>query len=157
MSCDAPMPLGMLLSARTRNALVSELSDLLFQLGAAAGLCVGFWWAFQRPAPTPPASCGSATSEIGECLSGGLIANVLPYAVGMGVGALAGAVLGVILGRLLLARRPRQAHRADGAGRWITARFPGSCVSCRAPIAPGDRISHAPGRALCATCVVDPR
>ena len=141
------------LTQRQRNALRSELNDLLFRFCGAAGLIAGFLWAYNRPAPDAPPSCDPSGERVAGCFGDALVANLMPYGLAMGAGALIGAVVGAALIRLLLRRRAKPGGRPGGqAGRWITARYEGACRSCRSPIAPGDRIRHKPGHTLCVTC-----
>jgi hypothetical protein len=127
---------------------------LVVELCTLAGLAAGFWWAFTRPTPGSPEACSeTASGAVGKCFGDSLFANVLPYLAAMGGGMIAGLVVGACLVRHLPGLRERRLdRRADKSGRWITARYVGTCHSCSAPIVPGDRIHHAPRRTSCAAC-----
>ena len=84
-------------SKRKTRPFRAELADLVFHACSAAGLVLGFLWAYQQPAPSTPSSCGR--DRVGECLGDGLIANALPYVAGITVGVLSGAVIGMLLSR----------------------------------------------------------
>lgn len=144
---------------RMMSTLRRELREALVKLTMAAGMILGFVWALRRPEPEPAASCGPdrlATESIGACVGDSLLTTVIPFVAAVGIGLLAGTLLGVVLSRLLLPEPTAKvatvpAGRTD-AGRWIVARFAGSCARCRRRIEPGDRILHAPRRTTCADC-----
>lgn len=145
------------LSPRQKRALRRELRDLLFQVAIAAGAMLGLLWAMNRPEPAPPASCAqNAADRVAGCANETFLASLLPYLDGVAGGAVAGAVVAAVVAPLVLPRRARGAHRSP-LGRWSTARQAGQCRRCPADIAPGDRILHVPGEALCATCGADSR
>ena len=135
--------------------------DLFVRGGAASGVALGFLWALQRSAPTPPAACERPGNEgIGECFGDGLVATLMPYILAMGAGAITGVLIGMLISAALLGREGAGADATPTApptptgraGRWITARHDGECRGCGSSIAAGDQIFHRPRHTLCARC-----
>ena len=148
-------------SYATRRALRDGVHELLVRGGAAVGVATGLLWALERPAPVTSAACkhSSTGSDIGRCFNQTLLATALPYIVAMAFGMIVGALTGALISKLLLGRqrpagRPTAARPSVPArdGRWITARYAGSCHHCGASIRAGDRFLHRPRRVLCSAC-----
>jgi xanthosine utilization system XapX-like protein len=139
------------LSHRERRAIRRELRQLVFQLAVVAGMFGGLLWALGRPEEPPPASCAPSqrsSGMLGECVGDSLLAGMLPYLGGMAAGAVGGALFAAVLVRVVLpATNP-----AGARGRWITARYVGSCGTCRGAIVPGDRIWHGRAGSVCGEC-----
>jgi hypothetical protein len=153
-----PIPSDVAMTVRQRAVLRAELRSALFSCCTGAGGIAGLLWALDRPPPPTPKSCASPhTDALADCMNDSLFAALLPYLIAVGVGAIAGAILAAVLISLLPRRSPRRQPNAvtestDGRGRWITARYRGTCARCRASVKPGDRIRHSPGHVLCEGC-----
>jgi hypothetical protein len=155
------------MSRSHRRVLFDGVRALLIRGGAASGVIIGLLWALNRDAPDPSASCRTpaTSSSIGECMGDTMLATYLPYVLAMAAGMFAGALIGWMMSRMIVgspagARRGRM--REDPAasplrplhvgGRWITARYDGTCRGCGASIAPGDRVLHRPRHTVCGGC-----
>jgi hypothetical protein len=130
-------------SSRTRTRWQRAIRDLVLQLCAAGGLLVGLLMGIaQRPSTVDPAQCATDT-----CFSEGLLAGVKPMLLYAGGGLVIGVVLGTLLALLVrFDRRPAVGTHAsviNGDGRWISARYAGTCRRCGASIQPGDRAVHS--------------
>jgi hypothetical protein len=152
----------MAMSVKRKRVLRRELRDVVFRLSAAGGLFLGFLWALERPSPHEAASCaGDAAERIGECVGDSILSGLLPYVLGMGVGIMVGGIVGAVLARTLIPDAARTAKAPSAApvvaqpgagGRWLAARYAGTCGGCGTSVRPGDRIRHRPGLTLCAAC-----
>jgi hypothetical protein len=164
------------LSSARRRKRRSAVTEFFVQIFAAAGVVTGLLWSLERPAPPPTAACKQAAADsIGKCMGETMFASLMPHVVAMGVGMLVGSLIGLLIGRLLFGPKPAGAHtgravgrttrslaRAKGKqapvasadGRWIQARYAGSCADCGSPIGIGDRVLHRPKHTLCGGCGV---
>lgn len=149
---------------RRRRLVGRELRDLVFRLGSGGGAFVGLMWAVRHTSsharvgtacrPGVKANAHLATHAFAHCLGSSVASAILAWIIPVLVGAMVGAVVGVLLASMVrLGRTPKPAVAAgDTVGRWIRARYPGNCQLCGCSIAPGDRIRHSPGQALCVSC-----
>jgi hypothetical protein len=154
----------MAFSYRQRRVMGRELRNLAFRAGSGGGAFLGLMWALKHTNTHPRASAACrprikahghvVTHAFAQCLGSSLASEALAWIGPVLVGAVAGALVGVLLASMIrLGRTPKPAAAAGGtAGRWIRARYPGSCRQCGCSIVPGDRIRHSPGRALCTSC-----
>lgn len=150
-------------SVAKRAALRTGVRELLVRLCAVLGSMAGLLWGLgQRSGAT--AACERATAnEVTRCTSETIVATALPYVAGVFGGLVLGAVVGLALAQLFVpSRRPLHARPSGNcqlsgvSGRWITARYAGSCVGCRAVIAVGDRVLFRPHRTVCDSCAAEP-
>jgi NhaP-type Na+/H+ or K+/H+ antiporter len=138
-----------------KRHLVADVRERIVGLCAFAGFVLAAVWVVDHPVTAPECSTGATT-----CATDVISQTIQSFVFVCGGGLLAGTLLGVVLAMLIPApRRPvAPSHRATGAplahpaGRWLTARYAGSCAACRAAVAPGDRIRHRPGHTLCEPC-----
>ena len=120
-------------SSPIRDAVLGELRDLVFRLSCVAGLIFGLLSALDSPAPPP--SCARAEGCVGSVLAASMWPILGPALFGM----LLGGLVGALLSRLI--RSPRR-RAVQLAGRWIRARYAGSCRGCGSSILPGDLVVH---------------
>jgi hypothetical protein len=164
------------LSSAGRRKRRSAVTEFFVHLFAAAGVVTGLLWSLERPAPPPTAACKQAAADnIGECMGDTMFASLMPHVVAMGVGMLVGALIGLLIGRLLygpkragaragtlprgatpspVRPKAKQVPVAIADGRWIQARYAGSCADCGSPIGIGDHVLHRPKHTLCGGCGV---
>lgn len=152
------------LSTNKRAAVRAGVRDLLVRLCAILGSIAGLLWALDHQAGGSGPCENAAADEVSRCAGETIIATALPYAAGLFGGLLIGALVGLAAAQLVVPRRARAAvrpgsgrsnPRALAPGRWIIARYRGSCATCGSAIAAGDRVFHRPRRTMCAPCAPD--
>ena len=157
------------MSPRRKPVLVREARDLVFRVCSGGGVFLGLVYALHHWR-AQPADCKGGSDALAGCASHTLSAGIISFLVPVFVGAIVGALIGVLLATRIRSRPERAARsgsphgssrtvppvggddqKGEG-GRWMAARYPGRCDSCRVKITPGDRIRHSPGRNVCERC-----
>ena len=157
------------MNIRRKQALIREVRDLVFRVCSGGGAFLGLVYALHHRT-SQPAKCKGGSEALAGCASHTLSAGIVSFLVPVFVGAIAGALVGALLASRIRSRPHRAARsgpprsssrppplvvsddqKGEG-GRWMAARYPGRCDSCRVKITPGDRIRHSPGRNVCVRC-----
>lgn len=130
-----------------------ELRKLIFMVCVAVGGMVGLSNA-QKDLP-PPRTCQPPTPE---CVAQSTMDAPTHQISSVIAGMLVGGAVGFGLALLVRPRRESPSYGSVsaqvGAGRWITARYPGRCRHCRQTVYPGDRVLHfrAERKVACRAC-----
>jgi len=163
---------GVVLCQRQRRSLGRELRDLVFRLCSGGGLLLGLIWGLHHynAKPEHVAACdpsrlahhhARAVGLFGHWISNGLESGMLRILVPSGIGLGVGVLVGVFAASLIrLGRKPKGAKgkgpavksSSAGPGRWMRARYSGSCRRWGGSVQPGDKILYTPGNVLCAGC-----
>lgn len=147
---------------RTKNRLLSASRELTFSVGAGGGALLGFLSALhdtRQPHPSP-------TCKTADCVAHAVTNSMWDVVGPVLIGALVGTAIAAFLCMTVLrpvksrptgttpATTTRSGPTAPTDGRWIPARFAGTCRGCGGRIVPGERIVHSRKwrKAWCESC-----